>query len=156
MNTKDIIKRAVIIMLSIIMLTNCACYNKVKSHPEQINTLHPIMLHKDQLKFRLQNTYVSADTLYGKIAENQTEPSKTNQMIVFLKPNQEVVQDSLGVLVIPFSQIEYVEFYEKDLVKSKRSTIAAVCVSVGLGIIIFITLASMATKDALEDMTFKI
>ena len=125
MNTKDIIKRAVIIMLSIIMLTNCACYNKVKSHPEQITTLHPIMLHKDQLKFKLQNTYVSADTLYGTFAKDHNEPGKANKMIVILKPGQEKAQDSLGVLSIPFSKVGYTllnsknwSYYMDDLSKN--------------------------------------
>ena len=96
------------ILLSLLMLTNCTVYKPVQQSPESISSQYKMILIKDELRFSLKETAIKNDTLYAAMDYDDQKPGKRKKMLVVLKPNQEIKQDSIGFLVIPLSQIAHV------------------------------------------------
>jgi hypothetical protein len=68
-------------------------------------------------------------------------------MDVILKWGYQPEQDSAGVVIIPFSSIDYIEYYAIDKDKSYRSTVIAV-VTILVGGLIFLAVGlTMAMAD---------
>lgn len=131
-------RRVLSLTLALIVLTNCTVYNRVQESPKYIDHHRTMILHKDELRFSLLETTTRSDTLYGKISHHIVEPVFYAKMIVVLKPDQQLEQDSLGTLIIPFSSIDYIEYYKKDLRKSDNQTAIAITVGIVAGIMVFV------------------
>lgn len=43
-----------------------------------------VMLQKDELKYRLEETTVKHDTLFAKISQDNTDPAKTTKKVVVI------------------------------------------------------------------------
>lgn len=134
----------VILCLVLIMglFSRCTVYKPVSSHPGEINSGRIVILHKDELIFRLVETDVRHDTLWAKLSNDNANVGKGRKMIVALKPNQEIAQDSDGVLVIPFSQIETVEYYVLDKEKTSKTTM--VVIVAGISVFFIMGMISLA------------
>lgn len=137
------------LFLAAVLLANCTVYRTVRRPPESIDPDHRIMLYMDELKFKLVEASVSSDTLIGRISYDLNEPGKKSLVIVCLKPGQQPPQDSAGLLKIPFSMIEYVEFCELDRDESGRQTTIAIVAILGGGLLLILSLfaAGMANFD---------
>jgi len=73
-----------------------------------------------------------------------TEPPEGRRLVIVMKEGINPVQDSLGRVVVPFSSIAYMEYFEKDRVKSNRNTILLVTGGIaGLLIWFFIEISDM-------------
>lgn len=132
MKTKTVLFRIFGIGILIIVLASCTVYKTVPCSPNEITSDKVIMLHKDELRFRLVEPTVKHNTLIAKVSDDNTEPNKGKKMIVVLKPAQEIMQDSLGVLMISFSQIDFIEYYKLDHEKTQKTTMVGVLAGIAL------------------------
>ena len=148
MKTRSPIYRLLCIFLSSVMLVNCTAYYPVRRTAEDIRPGAKYVLHKDQLKFKLKEVSIRSDTLYAMAYPTADEPSKKSKLIVVLKPGMQPAQDSTGMLLIPFSSIDYVEGYAIDHRKSTILTVISIPLTLGLILLLFYI--SFSTGDLLS------
>ena len=147
MKTQSQCIRLVSVFLSIVMLTNCTVYNVVQNPASDLQGGKKTTLYKDGLVFHLVNTTVRNEALYGELSYPGTQPPKKSSMNVYLKPGEEIPQDSLGILEVPFESIAYIEYFVKDPKKSRNQTIIAVTGTIIGGAILFVILGSIAMSN---------
>jgi hypothetical protein len=147
MKYRSPIIKIVSIALACVFLVECTVYYPVQGPPSEMDSNREFMLFKEQLRFRLEEVSIRSDTLYAKVSDNFNERSKQNRMDVILKWGYQPEQDSAGVVIIPFSSIDYIEYYAIDKDKSYRNTVIAV-VTILVGGLIFLAIGfAMAMAD---------
>ena len=143
--------KVIALIMSVIMLANCTVYRSVQKPPDNIRSGYHTRLIKQELEFWLDDAYVVGDTLCGTLSYQQgdqvPDPVKSKKMDVYLKPETNLVQDSQGVLRVPFSAVSHIEYYVKDEDESRRKTIIAVSLSIagGVAVVGIMCIAAMAS-----------
>ena len=142
MRTNTRIFSFLIIGLLVAILVHCKAYDPVRRPPNYIRSESRIMLHKDQLRFRLNDVVTRSDTLYGRAEPTVDEPSGRNRMIVVLKSGEQPDVDSNGRMIIPYTSVDYVESYELNKKKSGRMTAITILVTMSGVFLIAVSLAA--------------
>jgi len=137
--------------MALLVLTNCAVYHTVQQSPKYIDHQRTIILYKDELRFWLTETQTRSDTLFGKISHDIIDPALDTKMIVVLKPEQQLEQDELGMLIIPFSSIYYIEYYKEDLRKSNNQTVFVITTGVVVGFLFFVLIPLLLMGAPLDE-----
>ena len=138
------------VLLALVMMTNCTVYNAVRQSPDAINPDKHIVLHKDGLVFQLGSPSIAGDTIYARLTDRLYDPMKHSRADIYLKPGLELQQDSLGILIIPFSYVDHIDNYVKDKYKTKRNFLIGIGGAVVLGVIVFVAVLADALNDPID------
>ena len=158
MKKTNCIKKAIAVFLSILMLTNCTAYRVVPQEPAHLQESKKMVLYKDGLMFVIDPVDIRNDTLFARLENELYEPARASRANVYLVPGQELVQDSLGILAIPFSIINHTEYYVKDPQKTRRNILLLTGGTLVVGCLVF-TLVLMSAMNEIWEMpnvTFRI
>lgn len=156
MKTYSIYVKIICLGMTIAFLTNCTVYQPVQSGTGNIDPAKTLVLHKDGLRFILEDPVVQGDTIFAMVAPLEQEMGRRNQMIITLKHGQELGQSDNGLVQIPFAAIDHIEDYQKDVRKTRNSKIIGVTVSLAAGVAILAIIAAAAVQDSFENITFRI
>lgn len=150
MKLKATIHKGVSVLLAIALLTNCTAYRPVMQSPSTHSADKEIILQMDDLKFRLVDYFYRSDTIVARISHDITDPPKSKRLILVMKKDHKPLLDSQGRTLVPFSSVEYMEYYEVDKAKSKKDTIILSCCVVAGGILVVLVTYAFAVSQLLN------